>query len=206
MKDDKRNSDQNFEDSIIESEDKFNSNEDLNVWYDLRTDIKEDFEKVTSIQGDLKEDIKRVMSILNNQGKNLVESEDSSVDGIIVDIPINIPSADDGVIDDFILRITMPSAPSADYVVIDDFILLIALKATRLSSSIENMQRTGVCTKYINDDAEGDIANGAEVETPCNKLKKKKCKNKKHKKKKICESPKRLTSNDGAVVMMLVHI
>ena len=76
MKDDKRNSDQNFEDSIIESEDKFNSNEDLNVWYDLRTDIKEDFEKVTSIQGDLKEDIKRVISILNNQGESSVKSED----------------------------------------------------------------------------------------------------------------------------------
>ena len=89
---------------------------------------------------------------------------------------------------------------------IDDFILRIAVEATCLSSSIENMQLTGVCAKYINDDAEGDIANGAEVETPCNKLKKKNCKNKKHKKKKLCESPKRLTSNDGAVAVILVHM
>ena len=65
---------------------------------------------MTSIQGDLKEDIKRVMSILNNHDESLEESENWSVDGIIVEIPIDIPSADDGMIDDFILRIAMPSA------------------------------------------------------------------------------------------------
>ena len=50
------------------------------------------------------------MSILNNQDERSVESENSSVDGIIVDIPINIPSADDGVIDESILRIAVTSA------------------------------------------------------------------------------------------------
>ena len=63
-----------------------------------------------------------------------------------------------------------------------------------------------MCAKYINDYSEGNVANGAEVETPWKKLKKKKCKNKKHKKNKICEIPKRLTSNDGAVAVMQIHM